>query len=438
MMPDVDDLLKREGDTVELERGHFERLLRRRDRKRRNRRIRAGALALIVALASFGALARAFSTEERPADEPPKPNFSGMVITYTGVDPRAGGELVGQDPVTGVVRSLVDAQGASSRFRTRLIGSAAPSADGRWVAFEVVACGGGFTDEEGAGGLWVTNGLDEPRQVTKPCFEDPAVEHYNTLWAWSPVGAQLLVERISADGDALFLVDAATGDRTDLGTTVGDVTAFAWSPDGTRIAYGTRQGSVYSVNVDDGDHSLLARLPDSSVAGGVYGPGFGITWSPDGAHIAVQVGHTRDNSPVDTLYFMNADGSDVRQVAEGSKVQGVYFGPNLSWSPDGTRMAFATWSGRREDRQQIWTASPDGSTPILLFEAASAASADFGSAGSPVWSPDGERIAFGSATTNGKAVWLVANADGTGVAREINELQYLSWRGGWYFCGCYG
>jgi hypothetical protein len=35
-------------------------------------------------------------------------------------------------------------------------------------------------------------------------------------------------------------------------------------------------------------------------------------------------------------------------------------------------------------------------------------------------------------------VWLVMNADGTGDAREIDEIQYLSWRGGWYFCHCYG
>ena len=61
--------------------GSFERLLRRRDRKRRNQRIGAGALAIIIALVSFVALTRAFSASTRPADEPvPKPPgiFSGV------------------------------------------------------------------------------------------------------------------------------------------------------------------------------------------------------------------------------------------------------------------------------------------------------------------------------------------------------------------------
>ena len=58
-------------------------------------------------------------------------------------------------------------------------------------------------------------------------------------------------------------------------------------------------------------------------------------------------------------------------------------------------------------------------------------------AGSPLWSPDGTQIAFARVTPD-EEVWLVTNADGTGDAREIDELRYLSWRGGWYFCHCYG
>src|SRR5439155_25257336 len=190
------------------------------------------------------------------------------------------------------------------------------------------------------------------------------------LWAWSPTGAQLVLARGSIDGDALSLIDPATGDRTDLGKAAGDVTALAWSPDGSQIAYtavpaGTRGGSasewaLYSVAVDGGDQSLLATGPGEP--GTLAAPDSPIQWSPDGSHIVVQA---------DETFVMNADGSDLHQVGKGLEVQGPYLGSGLSWSPDGTRMAYATLSGGpKERRTKIWNASPDGSAPILVFESA--------------------------------------------------------------------
>ena len=393
----------------------------------------------------------ALDERARPADRPTATptgtalRRGGEVITFPGEGSRSEGDLVAQDPDTGEERTLVAAEALirhplHSEVYRRVkngevvdldivsfltIGSAAWSADGRWVAYQIVTCLGGFNDDEaGEGGLWVTNGVDEPRQLTRPCLENPDL---HAMWAWSPVGAQLAV----ADGDALGLIDPATGDRTDLGDAAADVTTLTWSPDGTRIVYGTMGGSVYSVGVSGGDHSALASSLGESV-GGVGVSGFGIGWSPDGARIAVQAVQASDS---DSLYLMNADGSGLRQLAEGLEVQSVYLSPGLSWSPDGTRMAYATSGGPKGRRVQIWTASPDGSNPSRLYESAPA---PIDSAGSPVWSADGARIAFKIETTDGEAVWLVANADGTGDAREIDELRYLSWRGGWYFCGCYG
>ena len=56
-MPRIAEVLERESMRVDLEQGDFERLLSRRERKQRNRRIRAGAVGVIVALESSGAAA---------------------------------------------------------------------------------------------------------------------------------------------------------------------------------------------------------------------------------------------------------------------------------------------------------------------------------------------------------------------------------------------
>src|SRR4029450_2884870 len=73
-MIDERDLLERALHRFEPQPGLTDRVYRRRERKRRNQRIGAGALAIILALVSFVALTRAFRAAERPADEPtPRP-----------------------------------------------------------------------------------------------------------------------------------------------------------------------------------------------------------------------------------------------------------------------------------------------------------------------------------------------------------------------------
>ena len=65
-MPRIADVLERESRTVDLEQGDFERLLGRRERKQRNRRIRAGALGVIVALAMGIVLVRSLTSDADP------------------------------------------------------------------------------------------------------------------------------------------------------------------------------------------------------------------------------------------------------------------------------------------------------------------------------------------------------------------------------------
>ena len=432
-MPRIADVLDRESRTVDLEHGDFERLLGRRDRKERNRRIRAGAVGVSVALVMGIILARSMMMSDGvPADPTPQPKPLGAGEVLIG----GGQSLVAQDPESGEVRTIVDAKTLPERAED--ITGAAWSPDRRWVAFR-------------AGGLWVAGTIGgAPRRLTADQGWFP--------WAWSPTEDRLAV----VNGDDVTLVDAATRHETDLGSVFGPediegnaVHSLVWSPDGTRIAYdgGPGWGSVYSIDVESGEHTLLVRQPAGT------GEIKNIVWSPDGAHLAISyvdasyiANHKAELGPVwykaTALYLANADGSDLRRLDRivasdwGVWHPGMSVGPGPSagaaaWSPDGTRLAYTSFSGPDHRELQVWTVSLDGSAPSLI-----ASHCCVSDGGGPVWSPDGSQIAIetenGGGTPDLRLGHLVVNADGTGELRKIDEPMYLSWAGGWFFCRCYG
>ena len=108
-MPRIADALERESLAVDLEHGDFERLLDRRERKQRNRRIRAGAVGVIVALATAAALAHTIESRRIPAT-PPKPVGAGEVLTV-------GGSLLAQDPNSRHLRTILDTSSAPRQRR---------------------------------------------------------------------------------------------------------------------------------------------------------------------------------------------------------------------------------------------------------------------------------------------------------------------------------
>ena len=66
---------------------------------------------------------------------------------------------------------------------------------------------------------------------------------------------------------------------------------------------------------------------------------------------------------------------------------------------------------------------PDGSAPTRLFHGKCC----IGDWDGPVWSPDGERVAFFDDADMSYGTWLVANADGTGEPQQITDIEARSW-----------
>jgi Tol biopolymer transport system component len=144
----------------------------------------------------------------------------------------------------------------------------------------------------------------------------------------------------------------------------------AWSPDGTKIAFGSTRDSNPEIYVMDPNGSNVVRLTNNAAEDGQP------AWSPDGSKIAFV--SNRDGNA--EIYVMNAaNGSGLVNLTNNA---GSDLAP--AWSPDGAKIAFQS---NRETDFAVWVMNADGSNPARLTSPSPPS-------GAPNWSPDGTRIAY--------------------------------------------
>jgi hypothetical protein len=419
-MNETRDLLERVGDRFAFPSGAFERLEQRRDRKRRNRRIAAGVAGIAIFAALVFGLARAAFIESSPTpanpDEIPSPVAHSLQRI---LGPNEG--MIGQD-INGPEGAVVAVDRPTGERRTLaecvdpcvFIDRYDLSADRRWLAYEVWTCVNAGPCEPEAG-IWVTNALGVQTQLTQSCQPEACDQ---MIWAWSPVGATLAVASFSSplippseSGNApgLFTIDPQSGERTQFANE-DNVTALAWSPDGTRVAYAA--SAIHVVELSTGRSTTL-----SDALGSVDT----MAWSPDGSGLVVD--SFADGR--DRIVVLDTDGSDQRTLVD----QGAPEGPGApAWSPDGDRIAYVTTPQKKGATGghfsfEVWVIGADGSDPTRIF----AGECCIGEWDGPIWSADGERVAFFDDADMSYGTWLVANADGSGEPQQITDIEARSW-----------
>jgi Tol biopolymer transport system component len=170
---------------------------------------------------------------------------------------------------------------------------------------------------------------------------------------WSPDGTRLAVEGFNDEHpevDGIYTVRASDGRDLRRVTTTVDPVIGDYSPDGTRIvflghpAHG-RTGSlaVFTVNTDG---SRLRQITPG-MAGCCPGP----SWSPDGTKILF--GSARGK-----LFVVHPDGTGLAQIPLHTG-GGSWFAFGPGWSPDGQNIVFSLFLATK-GQVDIYTARADG------------------------------------------------------------------------------
>lgn len=339
-MSDLDERIRRamERSTAPADpAGAYERVSRKRVRRRAVRRAQTITLTVAVVIVTSGVtftLGRMFGSnrgEEASRGKDPTPFFVSDIAFAGEVDGKPGIYAMRADGTD--VRALTKAPGR------RIDPSWSP--DGTQLAFG--------SDRDGDLEIYVVDvSTGEERQVTDHPADDVSP-------AWSPDGTRLAFVSQRDGGTHLYLVDAdgdeAKGSHVTR-LTSGEVSHYdpAWSVDGTQIYFardpvdGVEHPDVYVLNVPS------ASQPDPPPPAPWGEPGsiaYQPAPSPDGESIAF----VSTRGDVSQVFVANADGSEVRQVTTDPAPKS-----NPSWSPDGRRIVFSAG----DEKNDLYVMNADG------------------------------------------------------------------------------
>ncbi len=236
-------------------------------------------------------------------------------------------------------------------------------------------------------------------------FPDPQKAKERDEWlTLSPDGKFIAYQSTQGGNQDIYVMPAKGGEPVRISDDPANDSWPKWSYDGQWLAFGsTRAGDsgiwVVKINPDGRPGSRPIQV--------VQGSGGG-TWMRDG-RIAYST-----RTYVEHIFTANTDGSQEVQL---TKINKWNAGPR--WSPDSKTIAFVSDYGTEMGRSAIWTVPAQGGAEKLLIPGFA-----------PVWSPDGNKIAFCGERRSAKATISIIPAQG-GEPRELinydGVLMFLDW-----------
>ena len=311
------------------------------------------------------------------------------------------------------------------------------SPDGRTVAYAVWRIDREANEYRSAIWLAAMDGSSEPRRLTSGERRDGSPR-------WSPDGRRIAFtsnRELDEDGKPkpaqLYVMPLDGGEPVKLTALEEDVSAPAWSPDGSRIAFSSRvpdpayrekdpkkrpprRFTRLQFKLDDegwtGDRRqhVFTVAADGSAAPeqlthGDFEDG-DPCWSPDGGRIAFASAREDDWDlrPVRDLYVVDASGGEPSRLTGGD---GATEQP--SWSPDGGRIAYLLYPAVFDDPRHSQVAVVDVASGQrrVLTESLDRNCNPYPAIREPIW--DGEDLLFAVEDSGNTHVYRIP-ADGSG------------------------
>lgn len=219
-----------------------------------------------------------------------------------------------------------------------------------------------------------------------------------TAVAWAPDSSRLAyIADQDTDGvDELYTVFPdgtgnikVSGPQTpggDVGANTLGPTLLRWAPDSSRIAY------IADQDADD-VRELYTTLPDSAagnvkVSGALVANGevdFTYLWSPDSSSIAYLA--DQDTDEVDELYLSAADGGTNSKISDTLVAGGDVI--LCAWAPNANLIAYLA-DGDTDDVRELYVTDPAGAAVKVSGVLVTGGAVEFDFR----WAPDGSRIAY--------------------------------------------
>jgi hypothetical protein len=234
--------------------------------------------------------------------------------------------------------------------------------------------------------------------VTDPLGRDPVVVAPDGLiganyLGWSPDSGRVTV---GLSTGKLVAYDVAAGaeqspllDSANVGGLHNELADLFRPPAGDEVLQlgaGPQGTGLYRRPMNGSEQIAVLTTETTSVPfSNLAGP----QWSPDGSQIVFTL-RPPENLDLGRAYIVNVDGTDLRRLSSFESPGAIIDEEHVTWSPDGTRVAFLRWVSNPE------TGDP-GVRPVTIVEVASGEEHEVGLVNPNgydgfAWSPDGTTI----------------------------------------------